>query len=167
VDRWGIDAGGRQFDTVTRFAPSAAALCGIAATPMLGRAETQFNPNVKSKIRAAKNDTVNCRDAQGRTWIAWNADRYKEAAQKAWGAEVGAVGGLSLFDGGDHTKFALQVANETLISKVETKFGYKYAWKTREPHDYGDCLAMCYALAGDENLTGDGSSFQAVKQWTF
>ena len=167
VDRWGIDAGGRQFDTVTRFAPSAAALCGIAATPMLGRAETQFNPNVKSKIRAAKNDTVNCRDAQGRTWIAWNADRYKEAAQKAWGAEVGAVGGLSLFDGGDHTKFALQVANETLVNKVETKFGYKYAWKTREPHDYGDCLAMCYALAGDENLTGDGSSFQAVKQWTF
>ena len=31
---------------------------------------------------------------------------------------------------------------------------YAYKWITRNPHDYGDCIAMCYALAGADNITG-------------
>ena len=161
IDLWGIDAGGRQFDTVTRFVKAQAGLVCGRQTPMLGRAGQNWNPFVRSRIRAALNDTVRCRDAQRRSWLAFNADVYKEAAQKAWGAEAGAAGGLSLFDGGlNHSKFAVQVANETLISKTP-KPGldgqHVYKWRTREPHDYGDCLAMCYALAGSEALTGDGT----------
>lgn len=161
VDRWGIDAGGRQFDTVTRYARTQPGVVCARATPMLGRAGQNWNPFVRSRIREARNDTVACRDSQGRAWIAFNADVYKESAQKAWGSEPGAPGGLSLFDGGlNHFAFASQVANETLVSKVPRP-GFEgrsiYKWKTKEPHDYGDCLAMCYALAGAEGVTGDGT----------
>ncbi len=160
IDKWGVDAGGRQFDTVTRFVKEQAGLVCDQPTAMIGRAGLNWNPYVRSRVRDARNDTVYCRDPQRRAWLAFNADTYKEAAQKAWGAEAGAPGGLSLFDGGmSHVKFAVQVANETLVSK-KPRPGYDgrhlYKWRTKEPHDYGDCLAMCYALAGAEGVTGDG-----------
>ena len=52
IDKWGIDAGGRQFNTVTAFAPTVAAEFGIEAVAMLGRAGQNWNPNVRSRIRA-------------------------------------------------------------------------------------------------------------------
>ena len=176
VDRWGVDAGGRQFPSVTRFAAQSAALCNLAATPMLGRAGRNWNPFVRSRIRAPLNDTVQCRDTQGREWLAWDADAYKERAQLAWTAEPGAPGGLSLFDGGaNHSRFAIQVANEKLVEKRRIRRpdgmdGCEYKWQTKEPHDYGDCLAMCYALAGAEGITGDGTraaTASAFEGWTF
>ena len=59
---------------------------------MLGRAGQNWNPNVRSRIRSEKNATVLCRDPQGRRWLAWNADEYKEKMHRAWGAEPGAEG---------------------------------------------------------------------------
>ena len=161
IDLWGVDAGGKQFAAVTRFTPQAEAAVGIRALSMLGRAGQNWNPNVRSRIRAAKNGTVLCRDAQRRQWLAWNADEHKERAQRAWLAEPGAAGGLSLFDGNaNHYAFAAQVANEKLVGKVKVrdKWGgesYGYKWRTRNPHDYGDCLAMAFALAGHSGLSPD------------
>ena len=159
IDRWGIDAGGRQFQTVTKFAPMAEAEIGIPAIAMLGRAGQNWNPYVRSRIRDEKNATVLCRDPQRRKWLAWNADEYKEAAQRAWATETGAAGGLSIFDGANHYKFAVQIANERLKAKTKTRSKdgrdcYAYKWQTKNPHDYGDCVAMCYALAGADNITG-------------
>lgn len=162
IDRWGIDAGGKQFPAVTRFAPSAEAEIGLKAIAMLGRAGQNWNPNVRSRIRAERNGTVLCADPQHRRWLAWNADEHKERAQRAWATETGAPGGLSLFDGGvNHYKFAAQIANEKLKSKTRIKGkdgrdAFAYEWRTRNPHDYGDCVAMCYALASSEGLTPDG-----------
>lgn len=163
VDRWGIDAGGRQFKPVTRFAAESEALTGLRAAAMLGRSSFQFNPNVKSRIRRARGETVLCQDMASRArWVAWNADVYKELMHRAWLSEPGAAGGLSLFDGNaNHAKFATQIANEKLIEKTKAKAGsdrekWLYKWKTKEPHDYGDAMAMCYALAAQEGLTGDG-----------
>jgi uncharacterized membrane protein YfbV (UPF0208 family) len=160
IDKWGVDAGGRQFQAVTQFAAMSQNVCGLQATAMLGRAGQNWNPNVRSRIRSARNETVLCQDPQRRRWLAWNADVYKERMHRAWGTEVGAPGGLSLFDGGaNHSAFATQIANEKLVSK--TKVGedrWAYKWQTKEPHDYGDAVAMCYALAGSENLTGDGAT---------
>lgn len=160
IDKWGIDAGGRQFATVTKFAAMAEAEVGIPAVAMLGRAGQNWNPNVRSRIREARNATVLCRDPQRRKWLAFNADEYKEKAQKAWATETGGAGGLSLYDGkANHYKFAVQIANERLKSKtkIRGKDGldcYAYKWATKNPHDFGDCSAMCYALAGAENITG-------------
>lgn len=165
LDRWGIDAGGRQFKAVTAFAPLVRGLYGLDAVAMLGRAGQNWNPFVRSRTRNALNGTVPCRDAQGRKWLAFNADLFKERAQLAWNTELGGDGGLSLYDGGaNHAAFAVQIANERLVSKVKLRKQrgdgedqYAYTWKTKNPHDYGDCLAMCYALAASGNVTGDGA----------
>ena len=61
---------------------------------MLGRAGQNWNPNVRSRIRSEKNATVLCRDPQGRRWLAWNADEYKEKMHRAWGAEPGGGGNI-------------------------------------------------------------------------
>lgn len=163
IDRWGIDAGGRQFKAVTKFAPFASGMYGIEAIAMLGRAGQNWNPFVRSRIREALNDTVYCRDNHGAKWLAFNADIYKERAQRAWGTEIGGAGGLSLYDGANHAKFAIQIANEKLVEKARIKNPrgngedqYAYKWKTKNPHDYGDCMAMCFAIAAAKNLTGDG-----------
>ena len=169
IDKWGIDAGGRQFSTVTAFAPTVAAEFGIEAVAMLGRAGQNWNPNVRSRIRSEKNATILCRDPQGRRWLAWNADEYKEKMHRAWATEPGADGGLSLFDGNaNHYRFAVQVANEKLKAKTRVKSSdgkerYAYKWQTKNPHDFGDCLAMCYALAGAEGLTGEGETMPTKK----
>ena len=169
IDKWGLDAGGRQFNTVTAFAPTVAAEFGIEAVAMLGRAGQNWNPNVRSRIRSEKNATILCRDPQGRRWLAWNADEYKEKMHRAWATEPGADGGLSLFDGNaNHYRFAVQVANEKLKAKTRVKSSdgkerYAYKWQTKNPHDFGDCLAMCYALAGAEGLTGEGETMPKKK----
>ena len=169
LDRWCIDAGGRQFKAVTGFTAAAESAVGLPAVAMLGRAGQNWNPNVRSRIRDEKNATVLCRDHDRRRWIAWNADEYKEKSHRAWDTETGAAGGLSLFDGGvNHYKFAVQVANERLVSKTRTKDRngkecYAYKWKTKNPHDYGDCVAMCYAYAGSEGLTGTGDEMPKKK----
>ena len=176
IDRWGVDAGGRMFRAVTRFAPSSVDSCALEATAMLGKGGQNWNPNVRSRIRNPLNDTVYCRDSQGREWLAWNADAYKERMHLAWTAEIGAPSGLTLFGGGvNHARFASQIANERLVSKEKIRRpdgqdGWRYKWATKEPHDYGDCCAMCYALAGAEGLTGDGTrgaSGNAFDNWTF
>ena len=168
VNAWGIDAGGKQFDAVTAFAPNAKELCGLPACAMTGRASHMFNPRVSSRLRDAINDTVLCgersRGSAGRRWIAWSADTYREQMQRSWATETGAPGGLSLFDAGvDHTEFAEQVARETLRAKRKLPDGrFQFKWKTADPHDFGDCLAMCYAIAGSEGISG-GTSLPPVK----
>lgn len=170
IDKWVIDGGGRQFKAVTSFAPSAEAEVGLSAIAMLGRAGQNWNPNVRSRIRNEKNGTVLCRDPDRRRWIAWDADTYKEKAHRAWDTETGAAGGLSIFDGNaNHYKFAVQVANEKLVAKTRTKDRngkecYSYKWKTRNPHDYGDCVAMCYAYAGSEGITGEETKMGTKKK---
>ena len=170
LDRWCIDGGGRQFKAVTTFAASAEAEVGLSAVAMLGRAGQNWNPNVRSRIRNEKNSTVLCRDPDRRRWIAWNADEYKERAHRAWNTDTGAAGGLSIFDGNaNHYKFAVQVSNERLVSKTKTKDRngkecYSYKWKTKNPHDFGDCVAMCYAYAGSEGITGEEETVAKKKR---
>ena len=172
IDRWGIDAAGRQFNAVTNFAPNAEGICGLKAVAMYGRAGQSWNPNVSTRIRRAREDTVMCRNEAGRRWLAFNADAYKERAQLAWNAEIGERGGLSIFDGGaNHSKFAIQVANERLKEKTKIRGSngqerWKYEWKTKEPHDYGDCLAMSRALAANEGLTTDGKPGRSTSAGT-
>ena len=158
IDRWGIDAGGKQIAPVTRFVGNGKAeeLSGAkTAVALIGRAWRNWNNHPKHAVREGTNYTVPVKGEQDRRFTLWNADFYKEAMQKSWASEVGAPGGLSIFDGrADHTEFAIQVANEKLKVKKQLIDGYDFKWKTMEPHDYGDCLAMCYALAGADGITG-------------
>ncbi len=164
LDAWGIDGSGTYFETVQKFARNAKELIGIDCTVLIGRASTLFNPYVRTRIRDAVNNTVLCgdRDADGqkRRWVVFNADIWKESAHAAWNQELGADGGCSLFDGGvmhDGTRgFATQIANEWLESKREDKGKWRYNWKTKEPHDFGDCMAMSHALAAHLGFSATG-----------
>ena len=161
IDRWGIDCGGKQWDAVMRFAAMSRNDCGINCVPMAGRAGRSWNPNVKSKIAPERNGTVMCADPiHGWRWLAFNADVHRETAQKAWLGEVGAPGGLSLFDGGGtrHAEFAGQIAAEILEYKVTLQDGRTdYHWRAiGRKHDYGDAVTMCYALAAAFGISADG-----------
>lgn len=161
IDRWGVDAGGKQFDAVMRFYREARNVCGIQCLPMLGRAGESWNPMVKSRISDERNGTVLCAEmAKGQRWLAFDADRAKETAQRAWLGEEGSPGGASLFDGkgARHGEFAAQIAAERLEYKVSLPNGRtRYKWRqVGRKHDYGDCMAMCYALAGAFGISAAG-----------
>lgn len=162
IDAWGIDAGGRQISPVCRFVQEGVGerLAGARTTvALIGRAYRVWNDSPRNKVRSAVNMTVQMRGERGRRWTYWNADFYKETVHRAIIAEVGSPGGLTIFDGGvDHTEFAIQVTNETLRTKRKLVNGYDYGWKSRDPHDYLDSLAMTYALAGANNINGDMSA---------
>ena len=117
IESWGVDCGGKQWDAVCDFARDSARLCGIAATPMAGRAGRNWNPNVKSAIAGERNHNVLCADRPKKwRWLAFDSDYWRETAQRAWLGEVGTTGALSLFDGEGtrHGEFAAQIAAEKL-----------------------------------------------------
>ena len=161
IDRWGIDCGGKQWDAVLRFAQYSRGTCGMGCVPMVGRAGLNWNPNVKSRISPERNGTVLCADTPKHwQWLAFNADTCRETMQKAWLGEIGAPGGLSLFDGGGtrHGEFAGQIAGEVLEYKITLQNGRTdYRWRTiGRKHDFGDAVTMCYALAGHFGISADG-----------
>lgn len=167
IRAWGIDASGQQFSAVTAFAKSAPKTVRMPAVAMMGRANTRFNPYVRSRTRDAVNNTVDCADdleraamTQGKVgigsrWILWNADVYKEAVQRALLAPQLAPRGCTVYADGDHTDFAIQVCNEILRGKKPSGDGRdQYDWDSHDPHDFLDTMAMCYALAGRAGISG-------------
>ena len=161
INRWGIDAGGKQWDAVCDFARVAKKLCGCGCLPMVGRAGRAWNPRVKTRIADERNQTVLCADQpKGWRWLTFNADFWRETAQRAWLGEVGTPGALSLFDGQGtrHGEFAAQIAAEQLEYKITLQDGRTdYRWKTTgRKHDYGDAVTMCFALAGAFGISAGG-----------
>lgn len=76
-------------------------------------------------------------------------------------APLGAIGSCELYSASAeiHRDFALQVCNERIM-RIEKRAGKDhYKWLSRDPHDYLDCMSMCYAAAADYGLTA-----QMVKQ---
>lgn len=72
-------------------------------------------------------------------------------------SEPGAPGACSLYDGdsSEHSEFAIQVCNEKLVYVKHMPDGRnRYEWKTYEPHDFLDAMAMCYAAAASKGITG-------------
>ena len=178
IDGLAIDAGGRNWDAVCGFAKIAMRTIGIPACAFAGRSSSMFNPFVRSRLRDAIGKTVLCGDAQehvkngaGKKYVFFDADFYKEAAQKALLCPIGAVGSCTLYFGDveEHRDFAIQVCNEKLRF-VQHKAGRDiYNWATKEPHDYLDCMSMCYAVAASQGVSGQFSALttpsrQAIKK---
>lgn len=166
IDGLAIDAGGRNWDAVCGFAKVAMRTIGIPACAFAGRSANIFNPFVRSRLRDAIGRTVLCGDAQehvkngaGKKYVFFDADFYKEAVQKALICPIGAVGSCTLYfgDADEHRDFAIQVCNEKLRF-VQHKAGRDiYNWATKEPHDYLDCMSMCYAVAASQGVSGQFS----------
>lgn len=170
IDGIGIDAGGRQFDIVTNAVKTIRV--GIPLVAMLGRNCTTFNPLVRSRLRNAVGETVLCGDSQellksgsGKKWLAWNADFYKETAQRALLSVPGSSGSCSLFRGDTrvHSDFLTQICNEKLQYKIEKNGRFFYSWRDSGIHDYGDCMAMVMALSQSQNILPSGGQSTVSK----
>jgi len=102
---------------------------------------------------------------QGRVirWVAWNADYWKEMAQRAWLGDIGAPGAVTLYEG-KHAELANQICGDKLLGKGEV--GGQMIWNfTRVPgrNDFGDAMAQCYAVSAFQGI-GTGGSVVRRKQ---
>jgi hypothetical protein len=143
-EMWIIDAGGAQFDVVLRFVAQSGRLGCVQAMAATGRGAKNYKPWGKSIIGKPREQCHMASDTNGRKWIAWNSDYWKEVAQKAWTGSVGAPGSCSL-PAGQHREFAEQICREQLAAKAEMAGAMRWEWHLQPgPHDYGDCMAMAY-----------------------
>lgn len=159
INRIGCDAGGKGFEPVNNLARVSRQVCGVGITPMVGRAGRNYNPFVRSRITDERNATVLCADqSKGWRWLAWNADSYKETAQRAFLGEPGTPGCATLYDGSKHGEISAEMAAEALEYKVQMSDGRTdYRWrKVGVANHYLDCFAMCYALAGAFGISAAG-----------
>ena len=164
---WGIDGGGAQFDAVGRFSDQSAILTGIPSLAFTGRGARNYRQYGKTMVPAQRREQCHgCIDRkQGRVirWVAWNADYWKEMAQRAWLGDIGAPGAVTLYEG-KHAELANQICGDKLLGKGEV--GGQMIWNfTRVPgrNDFGDAMAQCYAVSAFQGI-GTGGSVVRRKQ---
>ncbi len=143
-ESWIIDAGGTQFDVALRFATESGRMGCVQALPATGRGARNYKPWGKGMVGKPREQCHMASDTRGRKWLAWNADYWKEAAQRAWTGSAGAPGSCSL-PTGQHREFAEQICREQLAAKAEMAGAMRWEWHRQPgPNDYLDALAMVY-----------------------
>lgn len=140
---WLVD-GGYKLETVVRYA-SASRTLGVPVMVSRGYGARNYRPFGKHVVGQPREQCHLAEWPTGRG-IAFNADYWREIAQRAWLGSVDAPGCLSLF-AGKHVRFSEQVAAETLASKGEIGGQARWEWVSKGPHDFGDAVTMCYAGA--------------------
>lgn len=94
-------------------------------------------------------------------FLAFNADHWRAASQRAWLQPIGAGGSISLFGNSpaSHAEFAEQCSREKLLG-IEARGTYDhYVWDEQghEWHDLGDCVTGVHVAAshcGADPVTG-------------
>jgi hypothetical protein len=157
---WMIDGGGSPENTVIDFAANSVRNCGIPAITAFGRAGKAYRHPLRKEAGVYVHEQAYTkRVSANRQWVLFNADYWREQAQRAWTGTLGAPGSCDL-PKGNHREFAEQICAEQLAGKVELNGRWVYDWKTQsnQPHDYGDCMAMGYAFAAVNGIgTGGGA----------
>jgi hypothetical protein len=151
--RWIVDGGGSPIDTVITFASTSMRTVGIESLCAFGRAWRQVR--AKADDRRFEHAFIRAENRM-RAWCIWNADYWKEIAQKSWLAAIGAPGSCDL-PKGNHREFAEQICREQLAGKGEIGGAMLWNWHTQPgAHDYGDAMAMLYALAAANGIGTGG-----------
>lgn len=157
LDLWLIDAGGEQFETVTRFCRDARRE-GRLGRAIIGRSGKTYNPATRTQVGRVRARVYQCFTRESGRWLCFDADYYKEAAQTSWITPAGQSGSATIYDG-NHRDYADQMCREVLAAKgaLETRggapAGVAYKWDTLPGrHDYLDCHAMAFAAAGYEGV---------------
>lgn len=153
---WIIDGGGSPADTVIDFAAASPRICGLPAWCAFGRGGTNYRATGRKDYELRSGDNMHTVfHTNLRQWIIWNADYWREIAQKGWTGTPGGPGSCSLPRSsreGEHRDFAEQICREQLKDKTTLDGKTVWAWHTASgEHDYGDCMAMAYmggSLAG-------------------
>lgn len=146
-------------------------LCGVPACAFAGRASHIFNPFIRSRLRDSIGRTVLCGNDQehvksgsGFKYMFFDSDIYREMVQRAFLSDVGSPGCCTLYkgDADEHADFSIQICNEKLLFVKHNPDGRNfYNWKTMEPHDYLDCMSMCFAVASSQGISSSVSSNQS------
>lgn len=94
-------------------------------------------------------------------FLAFNADMWRETAQRAFLADVGAPGGFTLHSveiAKQHERFAEHVCAEKLTNKYETPDGLRWEWRhvPGSEWDWGDALTGCWVAAAANGLSASG-----------
>lgn len=162
-----IDGGGRNLDCVCEWCKNSMSLCGIPACTMLGKASHQFNPLTRNRLRNAVGRTVLCGDGKeqvkkgsGNKWMFFDSDFFREAVQRSLLLPIGSPGGTVLYNALPmvHLEFVTQICNEQLKWKKTKADGrMEYHWKSKDPHDFLDVMAMLFAIACSEGVSSENA----------
>jgi hypothetical protein len=156
---WGIDAG-YLGPTVRRYADTIGRRCGMQVILCRGLDGQRYRPGWKAIGKPAEMCHMTDWPQIGRG-LAWNSHYWHEIMQRAWLGDIGRPGSCSLFRG-EHRNFAEHIWRERLLGRGEV--GGKQVWtfaRQPGPHDYGDAMAQCYALAA---YGGIGTSGQVMRR---
>ena len=115
---------------------------------------SEFRTRLQSRLKESVNRTLLCGDKEeqtksgtGRKWMYFDADLYHENVQKGFLADIGNLGSITWYKGGNHGKWAAQVVAERLLYKRERSDGTTdYRWKANGPdHDALDAIGQALA----------------------
>jgi hypothetical protein len=161
-NHWIIDGGGTPESTVIDLSANAPQICGLNTSCAFGRGYRNYRPTTKATYKIAVGEQFHrVIERRSRQWVIFNADYWREIAQRGWTGEPGAPGSCSLM-AGRHGDFATQICREQLAGKDEVGGRTVWVWDTAPgPHDYGDCMTIAYMGAA---MLGIGTAGQRVAQ---
>ena len=152
-------------------------ICGIPTCAFVGKASHQYRSYMRTRLKEDVNRTLLCGDdderkkaGSGKKYTFFDSDLYHEKVQQGFMQEIGNLGSISWYDGGDHAKWAVQVCGEKLIMKKERSDGTtEYQWKENgADHDaldaIGQCLATYASMGFSTGSTGQSSMFNVQRR---
>ena len=176
IQGWSIDCGGSNWNAVLDFAKNSMRICGLPCCGFAGKASHAYRSFVRSRLKEDVNRTLLCGDEDerkksgtGHRYTYFDSDLYHEQAQKGFLQEVGNIGSISWYQGGNHTEWAVQVCNEKLLLKRARQDGtVEYTWKDiGSDHDALDAIGQClatYASQGFANGNTGRTSMMVSRQ---
>lgn len=161
-DCWVID-GGYELETVMRYVRDGEGReMPFRIYVSRGVSEDRYKPFGKWLIGEPRDHCHLTEWPSGRG-IVFSADYWREVMQRAWLAEIGQPGGISLY-ACDPKELAEHICREKLREKLQGSTGTFYKWETLPGrHDFGDGLVMCYVGAAFERGIGPGSIIQTQR----
>lgn len=161
IQGWSIDCGGTNWNAVLDFAKNSMRICGLPCCGFAGKASHAYRSFMRSRLKEDVNRTLLCGDederkksGSGRKWTYFDSDAVHEQTQKGFLQEVGNIGSISWYQGGNHAEWAVQVCNEKLLLKRARQDGtVEYTWKDiGEDHDALDAIGQCLATYASQGL---------------
>ena len=114
-----------------------------------------------SRLKEEVNRTLLCGDkdeqkkpGSGHRWLYQDSDFFHEQCQKGFLQEVGNVGSISFYDGGNHADWAVQICGERLLMKKARQDGtVEYHWRENgADHDALDAIGQCLATYASQGF---------------
>ncbi|MBU4212485.1 MAG: hypothetical protein KKD33_07870, partial [Verrucomicrobia bacterium] len=144
---WLIDAGYMP-EVVKRYVEGPGRTLGIPLLSARGYGFDKYSPTPKHCIGAPREQCHLAESTISGRFVAFQADYWREVAQRAWLGTPNAPGSISLFDGARHNEFAEHICREKLLEKLRGQYGPVWRWATAPGwHDFSDSLTMCFVAA--------------------